>query len=139
MPFYQAARARLDGLERAGAMFWISRQVLREFLAVTTRPGAVVPAPPLDSLLHAVRRFEAEFEVADEGAAVTSILLDLLKSRTVPGQASSRCQYCGNDASLRCAIPSDTQYNRLRQICAWHQCSSFNVGRERRGFTSRLL
>ncbi|MGA2597613.1 MAG: hypothetical protein ABSH09_11570 [Bryobacteraceae bacterium] len=39
-PFYDAARARLGELERAGAVFWASRQVLREFLASTTRPGA---------------------------------------------------------------------------------------------------
>lgn len=85
-PFYDAARARLGDLERARTVFWTSRQVLREFLAATTRPGAVVPPPPLDSLLHAVRKFETEFEVADEDAAVTSILIDLLKSRTVQGK-----------------------------------------------------
>ena len=80
------ARARLNELERARTEFWISRQVLREFLATTTRLGTIVPAPPLDSLLQAVRRFEADFKVADEDAAVTSILIDLLKSRTVQGK-----------------------------------------------------
>jgi hypothetical protein len=45
-----------------------------------------VPPPALDSLLQAVRQFEAEFEIADEDAAVTSILLDLLRSRTVQGK-----------------------------------------------------
>jgi predicted nucleic acid-binding protein len=67
-------------------VFWISRQVLREFLAATTRPGAVVPPPTLESLAKAVRQFEAEFEIADEDAAVTATLLDLLKSRTVLGK-----------------------------------------------------
>jgi hypothetical protein len=79
-------RAPVWMISSARTVFWTSRQVLREFLAATTRPGAVVPAPPLDSLLHAVRKFEAEFEVADEDAAVTSILIDLLKSRTVQGK-----------------------------------------------------
>ena len=85
-PFYDAARARLSGLESNGAVFWTSRQVLREFLAVTTRPGAVVPAPALDAVTQAVWQFGAEFEIADEDAAVTAILLDLLKSRTVQGK-----------------------------------------------------
>jgi predicted nucleic acid-binding protein len=35
-PFYDAARARLGELESKGSVFWTSRQVLREFLAVTS-------------------------------------------------------------------------------------------------------
>jgi predicted nucleic acid-binding protein len=85
-PFYDAARARLSELEGNGALFWTNRQVLREFLAATTRPGAVVPPPTLDALTQAVRQFETEFEIADEDAAVTAILLDLLKSRTIQGK-----------------------------------------------------
>ena len=85
-PFHDAARARLGELERDGAVFWASRQVLREFLASTTRPGAVVPPPTLAAVAEAVRQFEAEFEIADEDAAVTAILLELLKSRRVQGK-----------------------------------------------------
>jgi len=85
-PFYDAARARLSELESDGAVFWISRQVLREYLASTTRPGAIVPPPTIVALTQAVRRFEAEFEIADEDAAVTALLLDLLKSRTIQGK-----------------------------------------------------
>jgi predicted nucleic acid-binding protein len=84
--FHDAARARLSELESDGALFWTSRQVLREFLASTTRPGTVVPPPTLDALSQAVRRFEAEFEIADEDSAVTALLLDLLKSRSVQGK-----------------------------------------------------
>lgn len=85
-PFHDAARARLSELESSGVVFWTSRQVLREFLAVTTRPGAVEPAPTLDALTQAVRQFGTEFEIADEDAAVTAIPLDLLRSRTVQGK-----------------------------------------------------
>jgi len=85
-PFYDAARARLSGLESDGILFWTSRQVLREILASTTRPGAIVPPPTLDALIQAVRQFEAEFEIADKDAAVTAVLLDLLKSRKVHGK-----------------------------------------------------
>jgi predicted nucleic acid-binding protein len=85
-PFHLAARSRLTELESDGVLFWTSRQVLREYLASTTRPGAVVPPPTLEALSQAVRQFEAEFEIADEDAAVTALLLDLLKSRTVLGK-----------------------------------------------------
>lgn len=67
-------------------LFWTSRQALREFLASTTRPGATVPPPTLVAPIQAVRRFEAESEIADEDAAVAAIPLDLLKSRTVQGK-----------------------------------------------------
>ncbi|MGA2737098.1 MAG: type II toxin-antitoxin system VapC family toxin [Bryobacteraceae bacterium] len=85
-PFYDAARTRLDQLENDGALFWTSRQVLREYLASTTRPGAIVPPPTVAALSQAVRLFEAEFEIAGEDAAVTALLLELLKSRTIQGK-----------------------------------------------------
>ena len=85
-PFYDAARARLKELESDGAVFWASRQVLREYLASTTRPGVVIPPPKFDALSAAVRQFEAEFEIADEDAEVTRLLLGLLTSRSVQGK-----------------------------------------------------
>jgi predicted nucleic acid-binding protein len=108
-PFHDAARARLGELESDGVMFWTSRQVLREFLAATTRPGAVVPLPTLDALAEAVRQFETQFEIANEDAAVTAILLDLLRSRTVQGKQI-------HDANIvatmrRCGIPSLLTHN----------------------------
>jgi predicted nucleic acid-binding protein len=66
--------------------FWTSRQVLREYLASITRPGAFVPQPAIEKLCQAVRLFEAELEIADEDAAVTAVLLDLLTSRGVQGK-----------------------------------------------------
>jgi predicted nucleic acid-binding protein len=85
-PFHDAARSRLSQLENGGVRFWTSRQVLREFLALTTRPGAVIPSPTVAALSQAIRQFEAEFEIADEDAAVTALLIDLLTSRTVQGK-----------------------------------------------------
>jgi len=45
-----------------------------------------VPPPTVAALSQAVRLFEAEFEVAGENAAVTALLLGVLKSRTVQGK-----------------------------------------------------
>ena len=64
VPFHDLARARLDELDRIGVLFWTSRQVLREFLAATTRPGAITPRPDAASLSEAIRLFETEFLIA---------------------------------------------------------------------------
>jgi predicted nucleic acid-binding protein len=84
--FHEAARLRLDELERDGIKFWTSRQVLREYLASATRPGAILPSPAPDGLAEAIRRFEAEFEIVDDDEAVTALLLDLFTSRNVKGK-----------------------------------------------------
>jgi predicted nucleic acid-binding protein len=85
-PLHEAARARLSEFENEGALFWTSRQVLREFLAATTRPGAIMPPPAPTALFQAVRQFEAEFRIADEDGGVTTLLLDLLKTQRVHGK-----------------------------------------------------
>jgi predicted nucleic acid-binding protein len=83
---HAAARARLGELETDGAVLWASRQVLREFLAVTTRPGPVLPPPDSAALLKLVRQFEDTFQIADEDAAVTALLLGLMKLRVIQGK-----------------------------------------------------
>jgi len=85
-PFHQVARSRLRELEADGARFWTSRQVLREFIAVATRPGAVTPPPTGYALAEAVRQFETQFEIADEDGSVTAILLGLVTSRNIQGK-----------------------------------------------------
>jgi predicted nucleic acid-binding protein len=76
----------LKNLETAGTLLWTSRQVFREFLAVTTRPGAISPTPPAAALEQLVRQFEATFHIADEDAAVTNLLIDLVMSHSVRGK-----------------------------------------------------
>lgn len=85
-PFHTAARARLSELETNGTILWTSRQVLREFLAVTTRSGNILPAPVAAALSQLVRQFEAGFQIADEDGTVTAHLLRLLESRTIQGK-----------------------------------------------------
>lgn len=85
-PFHQAARSRLSELEADGAKFWTSRQVLREFIAAATRPGAITPSPAAQALAETVRQFERQFEIADEDGTVTAILLGLITSRNIQGK-----------------------------------------------------
>jgi predicted nucleic acid-binding protein len=82
-PEHVAARAALARVETSDCAVWISPQVLREYLAVVTRPQANAPPLPMATAIADVRRFQSSFEVADEGPAVLERLLDLLA--TYPG------------------------------------------------------
>jgi predicted nucleic acid-binding protein len=58
---------------------WISRQVLREFVATLTRPQGFADPRPVTTIIERVRYFQAHFQVADEGPAVTERLLALVE------------------------------------------------------------
>ena len=81
--FHLQARAVLARLEQDGAKLWISRQVLREYLATVTRPGpAGVPAMTRAMAATAVEGFIGAYQIAEEGPQTTARLLDLV--RTIP-------------------------------------------------------
>lgn len=83
-PDHAIARDALWSYEQSGARIWISRQVLREYLATLTRPqtysSPIVPA----TLVADVVLFERKFAVAEDNDKVTQRLLDLLV-QTKPG------------------------------------------------------
>ncbi len=79
-PFHAAAVGKLQALAAAGHPLWISRQTLREYLAVMSRPGALTAPVPMAALIADVRSFESQFLVAEDGPAVTAQLLALLGS-----------------------------------------------------------
>jgi predicted nucleic acid-binding protein len=81
-PLHAVALMRLQEVARTGAPLWVSRQVLREYLAVVTRPQHWSAPQPLTRALTRVRYFQRRFQVADETAVVTARLLTLL--RTIP-------------------------------------------------------
>ncbi len=77
---YQAARQKLTVVSRAGTLIWVSRQVLREYLAAMSRPRGFKHPTPLSVLITDVLDFQSRFLVADEDAAITANLLALLSS-----------------------------------------------------------
>jgi predicted nucleic acid-binding protein len=85
-PYNPAAVSKLHGYAATGAELWISRQVLREFLAAMTRPGHLTGSIPLPSLLADVSRFQTQFLVAEDGPASTSHLLNLISSVPCAGR-----------------------------------------------------
>ena len=81
--FHQTARAALARLEKEGADLWISRQVLREYLATVTRPDPKgVPPMTRADAAAAVEGFQGAYFIAEDGRQATARLLDLV--RTVP-------------------------------------------------------
>jgi predicted nucleic acid-binding protein len=80
------ALTKIGGLAAAGHRLWVSRQVLREFLAAMSKPGTVPVPVAMAALISDVRFFEATFLVAEDSPAVTAELLTLLGSVTCLGR-----------------------------------------------------
>ncbi|HKP53739.1 MAG TPA: PIN domain-containing protein [Chloroflexia bacterium] len=77
-PFHAQAQAALQTLNSNSDELWISRQIIREYLAVLSRAqassGAVSPA----DLIREVESFLKQYAIAEDGPDVTAKLLDLL-------------------------------------------------------------
>jgi predicted nucleic acid-binding protein len=80
------ALAALNRLEDEASTLWVSPQVLREYLAVVTRPQVSAPALPMTTAVADVRRFRAAFDLAEERPAVLDRLLDLLAAHRGSGR-----------------------------------------------------
>lgn len=85
-PLHVEALAAILNYWKNGNPLWLSRQVLREYLAVITRPQLFTS--PLSGFIAAsrVRFFEQNFSVADESAQVTQHLLQLIESLDIKGK-----------------------------------------------------
>lgn len=85
-PDHEAARVNLESAIEKPERLRISRQVLREYLAVVTRPQAWPVAISRGDALDDVNRFAAAFEVLEDGPAVTGWLVSLCRRVPVGGK-----------------------------------------------------
>jgi predicted nucleic acid-binding protein len=85
-PWHVHAIQALHTELQAGAEIWVSRQVLREYLAVLTRPGTTTLASPAATAMADVSAFQKMFFVADDTADVTTRLLALVQSVPMGGK-----------------------------------------------------
>jgi predicted nucleic acid-binding protein len=76
----------LGRLEADGCTLWISQQVMREYLAVVTRPQATSRPLPVAAAIADVRRFRASFAMASDNPAVLERLLELLAAHPSAGK-----------------------------------------------------
>jgi predicted nucleic acid-binding protein len=85
-PFHSQAVHRLRELEGHGCALTASRQVLREYLAVMSRPDVFTEAIPLSSLIMDVKNFAAGLVILDDTELVTCKLLELIERFSVTGK-----------------------------------------------------
>ena len=84
-PDHDIARARLGRIVREREPMRISRQVVREYLAVVTRPQIWSDPLTLNEVLEDVDRLITNFDILEDGPAVTQTLVALLRDVAVGG------------------------------------------------------
>ena len=85
-PFHEQALNAIKSAHLAERALCISRQVLREFVAVRTRPQTFAQPSAPDVVIERIRYFEEQFQVVDDTAAVTEQLMKLMKDFNIGGK-----------------------------------------------------
>jgi predicted nucleic acid-binding protein len=85
-PLHEQALKAIKAAHQTGRPLWVSRQVLREFVATRTRPQAFAKPSPIQVVIERVRYLEQHFQVADDTAAVTGQLLELMGNYPIGGK-----------------------------------------------------
>ncbi len=85
-PYHAVARASLERAFRSPEPLRISRQVIREYLAVVTRPQVWTVALTREEALEDVARLMDSFEVLEDGPMVTEFLMTLCREVPVGGR-----------------------------------------------------
>lgn len=85
-PFHEKAHNALQIAAQTGRSLWISRQVIREFMAARTRPQTFAQPSTPEVITQRVQYLEEHFHVADDTAAITKQLLKLLNNYSIGGK-----------------------------------------------------
>ena len=85
-PHHETARASLERAFQDAEPLRISRQVLREYLAVITRPQTAPVAMTREDALADMSRLIGIFEILEDGPHVTESLLALCREVPVGGR-----------------------------------------------------
>ncbi|HGJ66158.1 TPA: PIN domain-containing protein [bacterium] len=84
-PLHQLAIKAIQYYYDIGVELWISRQVLREYIAVLTRPQIFVKPVSISIVSDRIRFFQTHFQVAEENHQITEELLALIERFSVGG------------------------------------------------------
>jgi predicted nucleic acid-binding protein len=85
-PFHQAAMEAIQGFYDAGVELWISRQILREYLATLTRTQQFSITLPIATVLEDIQYFLNRFLIAEDNSQVTERLLTLMETILIGGK-----------------------------------------------------
>ena len=84
-PLHSQALSALEAAYGSGRPVWISRQIVREYIAVMTRHD-MLSVSQMKSVLSQVEQFIGQFKIANETSAVTEFLLTLLDKHQCGGK-----------------------------------------------------
>lgn len=79
-PNHNALKTYVTGFIQAGHELWISRQVLREYMAQATRPQNFSQPLTIEQIETQFETIKTVFQIADETQAVTNELVRLVKT-----------------------------------------------------------
>jgi len=85
-PLHQVALNAIQTYYDAEVELWISRQILREFMAVLTRPQTFANPRPVSTITARVRFFETHFRIAEDSHHITERLLALIEQIPIGGK-----------------------------------------------------
>jgi predicted nucleic acid-binding protein len=85
-PLHEIARQVLQNLSAASNDLWISRQVIREYLATLSRSQTFTTPISIATLVADVQYFENQFLVAEDNFQVTQNLLTLIEQVPTAGK-----------------------------------------------------
>jgi len=73
-------------VKRYGSEIYISRQVLREYAVVMTKPGTVENPLSPEEVICDLERWNNIFQVLDETEGTTQVLMELIKNYGIKGK-----------------------------------------------------
>jgi predicted nucleic acid-binding protein len=85
-PLHNEVLSAFNKLQSTGITLWISRQIMREYIATVTRDQTFMKALPATVVNERIKYFETHFNVADDHAAITANLLKLLLTIPMGGK-----------------------------------------------------
>ena len=86
LPLHRQADHLIKTVRHDGYELWISRQIIREYLAQITRPGFLATPLTIEQTESHINVMRAVFKIADETEQVTTQLLALLKAYPTGGK-----------------------------------------------------
>lgn len=85
-PQHEEAKSLVTGQIEAGIELWISRQVIREYIAQVTRPQLFMNPMTIDQVEAQLQAMRIVFQIADDTERVTAQLLRLLRDYPTGGR-----------------------------------------------------
>jgi predicted nucleic acid-binding protein len=85
-PWYLISKQTLDIMKKEGIEIILSPQVLREYLAVTTRMASINQTDDIKGILANVETFQKEFKVVEENHFMLHKLIAILEKIPVAGK-----------------------------------------------------